>query len=160
MTPAVLNHPRLGALTRSHSTIWSVQPQQVGAFGHVVEIELETTNSRPPNENQLTALVELVESSTEFKDTALGYLLEEYQTSRPQYLKTIGNANYRQSITVDDVPEIDTIEEIWQVVEPLQSVSVDEDGMLTLCFAAKFDDEHTFTMRLEGLELYDCVLEE
>lgn len=149
----------LDSLTASsEGRVWTSLPWTIGEFGYVSRIEIWTPGG-PPSERQIDATVRIATSKREFRKQVAEAMRREYdEYIRPEYLKTVGDPTYSNGLTVEDLPELQSADEIWRLIDGMM-VFIDEDGNLNLSFTPRFDRDHDFAVRFRDDEIYEVMLD-
>jgi hypothetical protein len=161
MTLATITHPKLGVIqaTSPKANVWTTQPLPIGAFGYVASIEAWTEGGEPTPE-QIAAMVSIHQATPEFREVVAGHMRDQYmQWERPAYRKQIGDAQYTQTLTESDLPEIGEPSEMWKLITGILTVIIDERADLSLEFITTFDKSHDFAVRFRDGELYEVMMD-
>jgi hypothetical protein len=156
-----ITHPILGTITDVHGIMleWATETLQIDTFGYFTTINA-FTQSCPPTEAQLAAMVDVLHASPDFKRVVEGLMFAAYRDwIRLSYLNENGDTRYRPLLPECDLPEIQCATDIWKVITGMNSTLIDANSDLSLSFKTTFDHEHDFAVRFRGGEVYEVMMD-
>jgi hypothetical protein len=151
------SHPLLGEFVCEHWE-WRLQHEIefpcAGYSTSLISISADPTRHEPAQE-QLQALVELMQAPAEFRHEIAKAIFGAYMSKiRPVYLEVLSAssdpiADY--GVAVSDLPEVDNAEDVWRFITALRYIWVNEDASVIVEYTVTFDDEHEIHVLLKSM---------
>lgn len=145
--PGKIHHEVLGLVFDDRGE-WTSMPLQIGALGY----ESCFIFWDPPTEKQMATAANVLRSTKAFRDEMAVKLAKVYTDEiRSAYLNGVTEP--------ESLPELETPEDVWSVIEELKAVNIENDIDVTFSFQPTFDPDHQWVVRIVGEAFIDVMLD-
>ena len=148
MEPGKIHHEVLGIVIDNRGE-WRSMPMQIGALGFESCLSFWDGS---PTEKQLTTATNILRSTKAFRDELAAKLAQVYTDEiRPAYLDGETES--------ESLPELESPEDVWSLIEELNEVHIQNDMDVTLSFQPAFDPNHDWVVRIVDEAFCEIMLD-
>ena len=148
----VIEHPILGTIF-GEKWEWCI-PKELDfpSIGYAISgvIIAVDDDLDQPSSAQIQAIIDLMNLPESFRITLASAIEGIYtQEIRPVYLERINKYGDDVYTTIDKLPEIAEIDDVWGLISGLYSIWVNEDSSINVQYSVIYDDEHELNVQID-----------